>query len=372
LLAWICTKFSKIPTSQTAVAIGVVAALLALTRATFSYVGIPTLLWLGLVVWGNKNKIRYIGACLLPLLLLQGGWALKNFVVYNYWSVTTSTWSGLNLLHGVRARNGAAFDDWIVTQSPVCDAPYNDAAKKIIPLFGFAPRWQIVEHLPDSVSRRDGQIAERLGQFWDLNTVATQQWSECEKQQIFLYWKNHPQLLISGFFRSWRVFWLPIRQFAMDFSLPLTMEGPHYSDDSFHFGDRIVDAIWHPKFDVALTSYLWTAQQQSFSTLVVPVVPAVFSALCGLLLHSLPMLLLTTWLLRKRMSLNMGHVFLLGLVAYVAGLTSVVECCENMRFRLAVEPVIWCLGMDILRRWWDLASTTIHLQKMRLAACRSA
>lgn len=87
-LAAVNTVHQKSP--QAAAWLGVCVALLALTRATFSYFFLVLPLWLMLT--GLWRQPRLLLSMAIPVLLLQGGWVLKNYIVHDHFSVTTSTW----------------------------------------------------------------------------------------------------------------------------------------------------------------------------------------------------------------------------------------------------------------------------------------
>jgi len=49
-----------------------------------------------------------------------------------------------------------------------------------------------------------------------------------------------------------------------------------------------------------------------------------------------------------------GFGFLILIYLYLAGVSSLVEYGENMRFRLEVEPIIWAIALATLRVIWQL------------------
>src|SRR5262245_25781327 len=82
-----------------AAAAGVAVALLALARSPWSLFPIPCVLLVAALA--RTRKIRAVCACLLPIAVLQGGWALKNYAVYGVLSPVTGTWGGMHAAIGL-------------------------------------------------------------------------------------------------------------------------------------------------------------------------------------------------------------------------------------------------------------------------------
>src|SRR5262245_28207993 len=81
-----------------AAAAGAAAGLLALSHATWSYFGLPCVVLAA--VLARRQRMRAVLACLMAILVLQGGWALKNWAVYGVLSPATSSWGGMHTVNG--------------------------------------------------------------------------------------------------------------------------------------------------------------------------------------------------------------------------------------------------------------------------------
>src|SRR5262249_15409683 len=82
-----------------AFAAGVATGLVALSRATWSYFAVPCLLLVA--VLAGRRWPRAVLACLLPIVVLQGGWSFKNWVLYGVFSPATSSWGGMHAITGL-------------------------------------------------------------------------------------------------------------------------------------------------------------------------------------------------------------------------------------------------------------------------------
>src|SRR5262249_37969220 len=89
-----------------AFATGLAAGLLALSPATWSYFAVPCLALVAVLSAGRRT--RAVLACLLPIVVLQGGWAVKNWALYGSFSPATSAWGGM---HAIAGLNFAGFQD---------------------------------------------------------------------------------------------------------------------------------------------------------------------------------------------------------------------------------------------------------------------
>jgi hypothetical protein len=70
-----------------AATLGICIALLALTRATFSYFAMVLPVWFA--VTGLWRQRQLLLATAIPLIVLQGGWVLKNDVIHGHFSRRT-------------------------------------------------------------------------------------------------------------------------------------------------------------------------------------------------------------------------------------------------------------------------------------------
>ena len=76
--------------------LGILAAVSALTRSSLNF--LPLAFGAaGALTWRRQMLAAY----LVPLLLLQGGWATKNWIALDRLTMASSSWSGMNAAKGV-------------------------------------------------------------------------------------------------------------------------------------------------------------------------------------------------------------------------------------------------------------------------------
>jgi hypothetical protein len=345
--------------------LGLCVAALALSRASFSLFWPVVLLWLCAVGFWRRPLV--LAAFLLPVLLLHGGWSVKNYWVHGYWSWSTSSWGGANIQRGERTRNGLMFNEWMALQPPICPSPWHELTVKPPFYFGLIPEsWG--NDLPAQVAERDRYIAEKRGHSADLDSVAAREWSKCLVKEFLYYWQDHPELLIGGTWRSYQVFWLPIRQFSVTQPFPLWPRMDAYAE-GIHWSRSLRDAWseWGGDYSIRQVPIAFELPNVSdYAPVTIIALPFFFSAISALnfaLLHSLPLLIACLWYWKVEARWPRGCSFFLLIYCYLAGFTSVVEYGENMRFRIEVEPIIWVMSILIASRWWVLVRFAVQRAK---------
>lgn len=338
---------------KAAIGLGLCVAGLALTRATFSYFWPVALLWLLCVGFWRKRRI--IAIFLLPVFLLHGGWALKNYYAHGYWNWSTSDWGGANMRQGERLRNGSKFNQWLAQQPAICVSPWYELTVVEPDYFSLMPgSWNAV--LPPDVVLKDQYIAGKREAAALLDSVAARMWSQCLFKEFFYYWRANPETLIRGAWRSYMVFWQPIRQFQVIRPFPLQIEMGFYAEGP-HWFRALRDSFkeWGAGYKMRQTPLQLAEPKPSdfapAKIIALPFFASFISTFNGVLLHSIPVLLLFAWCLRRRLDWPKGFGFLVLTYAYLAGLSSVVEFPENMRFRIEVEPIIWVICFVVAGRW---------------------
>lgn len=318
-------------------AAGLSVALLALTRATWSFFSLPAL---ALVLWlVRSDRRRHAALFLAPVLLLHGGWAVKNWAVYGILSPVTSTWTGWNLANGVRGAGFAdSFRDFVAARPDLrCFAA--DVSKGM-------------PEVDERLRERDRRIEERFGMAnARFNTLAMRELlAECERsvRQFALYAPGQMALKTA---RAYRLFWLPPANYGRFFLGLFAVENrldrglsPARIVDLVLAGDLpdrpLVRSGKFPKRSFAPTSLFTLRWLEPF---------ALLANLIGV--HLLLPLALLGALLRRREAVGGADATrslrLVALVvfatcyAYLALVSSVGDYGENMRFRIGVEPLIW-------------------------------
>lgn len=350
---------SSAPASRPAILLGVCTGLLALTRATFSFFLPVMAAWLLLV--GGWRRPGVLVAFLLPALILQGSWTLKNYLAWDYVSSATSSWGGANLYHGEVGRHGPAeFKQWIAGHPPLCRAPWYDLTVHMPPhsaIFYFIPVAWPANTLPPAVAEKDHEALERLGAPTEWNSLAAALWSRCLMTEFGAFWMHRPALLVREWWQSYEVFWHPISQYAVIQPTTLQPEIGVYSP-KLNWWRSVRDAFGevHDRYLMLNRGIklepLTRASFVSVPVIALPVLPELISALNFIVLHSLPFLFVVrVWRRGWWTPFPPGFWFLALVYAYAGGLSSIGEYSENMRYRLEVEPVIWVLSVLILREW---------------------
>jgi len=349
--------------SGAALWLGFWVALLALTRATYSYLFVVVFAWL-LAAQGTRRPV-VLASFLLPVMLLQGGWALKILVHHDYWSFATSSWGGANAYTGDALRNGTQrqFRQWVEQSPDACEQPWQGMLTQLPPYLFFMRIFDPSEHLPvtQAVLDHDRAIDVRRGQRVILDTLAFRELSLCLQRAYMRYWMENPRLAIASSLQSYKLFWLPIRQFNVLQPNPILPDMPVF-EPLPHPGQLLRAALAERArggYRMLQRSIGFTATRPQelvpVSVLVLPVLPLLLHAVNMLALHLLPVLAPGFhWRnggLRAG-SWPPGFGFLPLLYVYLALVCNLVEYGENMRFRLEVEPLVWAISAVCVRLFW--------------------
>lgn len=342
-----------------AIWLGLAVATLALTRATFSYFVIPVIAWL---LW-HKMQPKYFLACLLPVALLQGGWAAKQLKVQGHWLWATSTWGGANVQIGDIKRHEDGFNNWQARTDIDCASRWPDILSSPLSIFfsysllatgADANRQMATDRGPSPAARSiDLATSEARGKWLAMDSAGFRELSACVQQMYIHYWLHNPDKAIGGWAKSYAQFWLPIDSYTAAFPTVLVASRPATIETSEpSIGTALRRFLTPPHYfsrQEAMTGFIGTGNPRLVPTnvTVIPFAPQLVSLLALAMLHSLP--LIAAYIRIKKGSLRdafpTGFSFLLLLYIYVAGICNLVEYGENMRFRLAVEPVIWSIGI---------------------------
>lgn len=363
-------QFAEKKSLESAVLLGLASTLLALTRATFSYFDLLAVCWLGFW-WRPRPKLLLAAA--LPIVILHGGWALKQYVVLEHWQWATSTWGGANLQYGDTKRGDPRFSEWLATQPHSCADTWGTfATGRRFGAFGFPNNQALVLDMfenTEGAKYLDSRVAEQREQWQSLDSASFRDLSSCLQSLYLRYWAQYPLRAVAGAWRSYQLFWSPIDVWAATRANVILPQG-----------GAVLKAVpvwrdWHNylqarSFSIRQSPLQYAAQrgQGVFAPadiVVVPWLPHAMALVGCFGVHILPVMAIGAFARRHRQSpidFPAGFSFLLLLFAYVAVLSSVVEYGENMRFRLPVEPVAWaialialdrcrCLSTAVYRRW---------------------
>jgi hypothetical protein len=349
-------------TAGAAFDLGIYTGLLVLTRATFSFFAPFMAAWL--ILMGAWRKPMTLLAFIAPVLVMQGGWVLKNYIAFGYINTATSSWGGANLYHGEVVRHGSTeFHDWIANHKPLCPEPWYDLTVNMPPtstIFYFLPSQWPEGKLPPGVVAKDAEVAARRGAVAGWDTLADALWSQCLMKEFSAYWLHRPALVAKEWWQSYQLFWHPIGQYAV--RQPLTLQ-PDQTEYSFglNLARSIRDAFREYHAHYLLLQRKITLDPITKADFVrvpmisLPVIPELIAALNFITVNSLPLLLLVRWAAGRKTPFPTGFWFLVLAFAYAAGFSCLGEFSENMRYRLEIEPVIWILSLLIAIEWVRLA-----------------
>ena len=318
-----------------AAALGVVAAFGALSRSSLSYY--PLLLVLcGLRRW----RLPVLAAYLAPVLLLQGGWALKNAALYGNWAWETSSWGGYSAAKGLRwagqyqalcddvaASPPGTYPDWFLRVNSFCAPPF-------FTLFETA--------MPADVQAQDAAMLARLGGSpAPKNTVATRMISGEYRHAVERYMLAHPVRFADRFGAAYRLFWQRMADYGVKGFDPLFVMPV----------DRGLEAVRGRGFGEVQRVML--AQQPNLFLKVAPESRAAWfgtisleplDAVSIVVLHLLFPAILAVWLWQRARGreavLPRGFWVLAASTLYGLVVFNAVDAGENMRFRLTIEPAI--------------------------------
>jgi len=326
------------------VLMSVATALLILTRSAYTYFFVAPLI---LLLLARPAPLKTCLAIMAAVwLATHGAWTLKNYLVYDRVSLSTSTWQGANLAKGLVStgfeqpfrehilRNEYGAPDWFVDH--IRSAP-------TLPVWGEGA-WK---RLPGPVRQRSKAIDARLGgtNRWE-NSVALAEYVRHFEPAYTSFALENPSIIATKLYRSYELFWVPIRYygglylslFEVDWVIKRSLSVPailrHWVAGQLPEAQRIVVGT-HGDL-VARPATLFTIDL--FSPLVA------ILALVAVHLFLPYQCIKAAWLSIRQCTVTTGLLTYLGLglvIAYSTFVFVLVEHGENMRFRLSIEPVIW-------------------------------
>ena len=335
---WQACRVCQLPTARArrhAAVAGSLAAAAALTRSSLSLFPLAPAA-AGLLYWRKRTLLIYM----LPVLLLQGGWAVKNWVALGQLSPATSSWSGMNLAKGVFWAKQGPLLCHDIAESP--NGIYPDWFRQGAVHCRFAFQVTKLESLPPALRARDDAMTVRLGGVrptWNLPSVAEE--SRAWQSAVLRFTFAHPGLFAVRAALGYRLMWQRIADHAFQFPWDLFYVKPI---------DRPFPGLLSRGFaeapQVAVKAMGLTAQPGRNAWLgTISLAP--LDAISILALHVLLPILLAIdfWRRRRKRSpfLPYGTLILLAAVCYGLMLFSVAEGGENMRFRVAIEPEVIAL-----------------------------
>jgi hypothetical protein len=319
----------------TVIELGAVVALLALTRASWSFFAVPASAMVAML--SRVGRVRAVTLFLVPVALLHGGWCIKNWLVFGELSPTTSTWGGVNLANGiVRAGFENEFRQFIAAHQ-TSDSGSLRCFMVDQPLSAPAP------------VDADHEITARLGPAQPGgNTIGLRLAAEGCQKAVLSFCSARPTVCARKMWRTYELFWKPIAYYGY---VDLFAVGNALKDsfDLIGVGRLMVTgALPDRQYLVSGALFHRHVVEANFFTLrwLDPLIRVANIIAVHILA---PLLLVSRWLTRPadetRAQRRAALVIALGVYGYLALVASVAEYGENMRFRLDVEPVIWLITL---------------------------
>lgn len=351
VLAFVTTlvELRRAGRTRAAVVAGLTTGLLALTRSSFSYFAPPALVLVALAAPARRR--RMLVAAALPIVLLQGGWALKNWAVWGIFSPATSSLGGLHLVASLSAagllKDAVARDDpdgtkraqmrgWVVPPPPEDTSPL--AAR------------QRAAHARDAEVDRALGMPNPLGNRLAFRLYVAEGvggWLQVARAQ--------PWAIADKFRRAYAVFWQPIanygRQWVALFSVGNRLTDPFDLPGiaSAYAAGRLPDSAYVARGGFK-TGRRWQPATLGTTTWIEPILLA--ANVVGV--HILWPLTFLLWLAGRRPA-PLRAIFLVvaaGTYGYLAVLANLVEMAENMRYRAEVEPMLWAVTLVCADEVW--------------------
>ena len=327
-----------------AILVSVSTALLIMTRSAYTYFFVAPLILLLLV------RPAPFGKCLGIFAVIwagtHGAWVLKNYLVYDRVSLSTSTWQGANLARGLVSTGfEQPFRDHIINNEFGAPDWFVDyiRSEPVLPIWG-AASWRM---LPEPVVQQSRVIDARLhGTNRQENSVALAEYVRQFEPAYIDFALENPSIIARKIYRSYELFWVPIRYYGgMFLSLfevdrvikrPLNISGIL---DHWFSGDL-------PESQRVITGSYGSFETRPATLFTVDLLSPLMAILSLVAVHLfLPYQCVKAgWLWTRDRAVTPGLLLYLNLVVVIGYSTFVfvlVEHGENMRFRLTIEPAIW-------------------------------
>jgi hypothetical protein len=158
LIVYFFIKLKQQGTIKYSLYIGILTGFLVLTRSAFSYFFIISLIFMLIMKLSRRHILLY----LIPIIILHGGWTLKNYIVYDNFDISTTTWKGLHFGKGLAAANlGKDFKDSILSEENLYNKSFIEMIKKNGLLYFFRPP-DFNTYFPDEINKREDEIQQLL------------------------------------------------------------------------------------------------------------------------------------------------------------------------------------------------------------------
>lgn len=340
-------------------ALGVAVALAALTRASYSL--LFPVAFLALLLPRFAARRRHLLAFAVPVLLLHGGWSLKQWIVFGEPQILTSTWGGGNLAAGL---GEAGRGDELVAFLRAHPEPYPEWFVAMHEE-GLTSQWfndpSYLAHVPESWREEDRRILGRLVGPQSENAPALTNAIANTPSKARLYalyaelWRHwasrHPLPALRHSLRAYDVYWLPIRCHARQFlGLFSTNWIVHPRMPPWEIAKAFHDGRLPETIEITSGSFPEIDRRPVRLPVATSANLVIWQANLWIVHLGTPLavlFVLRRWLRRncRPSPRELTLLFLVLVYAYSAGIHNLAEYGENMRFRLTLEPSIWWMSV---------------------------
>jgi len=362
-------EFQKTQKWYWVAAVGITYALLALTRATFSYLFPLPLIFLLVATKGFRRMIMVTCVFLLFLGTLQFSWILKNKYVYGYLSPSNSTWAGFIVMTGLaQVGYGEDFFNYMMEHQdryPEWFIKMHEGRKR--PFF-----WgEIIERqklMPQDVLEFDQKIYDIVGKTRRYaNTMAIKVFSDQYAKVYIDFAKDHPEIILKKFGYGWRSLWRPYKDQAYMFVDPFYVEpildeplnifeafqklGPWYGSETVYLNS--VEILRENREKI----YLFTL---NYVPILMRIINLVYMTIIPFALFIMLWYVITGKAKLKDSFLL--YLLMVGTVYYLICCVSLVQSGrEQCRYRISVDLFIWCL--TLINTYWLIFKSKAFFRK---------
>jgi hypothetical protein len=321
-------------------------------------------------VWKSRKRGWLYAAFLLPVLLLHGSWAAKQAWIQGEFLWATSSWGGFNIQSGdmkryfaQAARKDAPKPETGIALDALTDRVECLQRWRHIKSMGFFVEQQLMAPQPadagpsaKAIEVDNASLAAR-GVKLSGDTAIAREYSQCLQRAYLSFWQHNPGHLLKSWWQSYGIFWAAIRDFAEVYPMTLIPEHKRWDDPA-------KPPAWQPAGNLLSNRYRLrqdrypdffpTSNAESalrpVTLITLPLLPQVLSLLAMITLHLAPVLYALLWL-RNKNSFSRSDsavLFMYITYGYLAVISNIGEHGENMRFRLVVEPLVWCMALAVV------------------------
>lgn len=331
---------------------GLIVSLLALSRASFSYFFLLPVLFLLLKVQQREYRYALLAFCigLIPHLV----WSAKNYFIYDTFSLSTSSWQGLNFAIGLAKRGNEQkflgsilqekyrYPTWFITMLKEHGLVYWQP-----PIFN--------NYIPQIVRDQDAKIQKLFaGSNTTRNSNGQRIISDLYMRAYMRFFIHNPIISMQGFWMSYKLFWQPIRNYASKYL------GPLYVNSSTYLGEQFCE-----QNQFFMTGHWKNKMGKPIRFFTLSIVPELIHILNLIIMHFVVPIVagvgMAFYLRSYKRTIPVEFFFILAIYLYLAMVSNIAEYGENMRFRLSVEPIIWLISTWGIMLAYPIVRRILHI-----------